>query len=443
MGSVSRSFKHASGYLAWAFGVQKGIPRALTEPELRALQLARLNETLVRAKRSSHFFETHLPKNQLSSLDELKNLPLMSSTIFNEGFERLLCVSAKDVSRMVTLSTSGTSGVPKRIAFTQNDHAETIEYFAAGMRMLAAEGESIAVLYPCETPGSMGQLICESIKSVPARAVPYGVPQSFSALAECFAIEQVRGIVGFPQHIFAFARWCEHYAVDLDLRAVLLSADNAGAVLTQEIERIWDAQVYRHFGMTEFAYGGAVECDLHNGCHIRETDLLFEVIDPVTLEPLPDGEWGELVFTTINQQAMPLIRYRTGDMTRFLAGECPCGSILRRIDNVKGRMSDSVQIGERTFGMPELEDALFAIPGVVDFKASFAGGHKAGSSRLHLLVQGLEQSPVDEETVTAGLHRTEPFATLLSHGLMRLDVQVERVTDAAFLYKAKRYLEKR
>ncbi|MCL1846593.1 MAG: AMP-binding protein [Coriobacteriia bacterium] len=429
-------FRKSPGYLAWAFDVQQGIEGSLTEAELRALQLQRLNTTLARARQRSRFYQQHLPIDRLGSLEELKTLPLMDAAAFAQGFEPLLCVDAQGISRIVTLPTSGTTGPPKRIAFTEADHARTVEYFTAGMRMLAAEGECIAVLYPCERPGGLGQLISEAVTKVPGRALPYGIPKSFSELAASCKEEQVRALVGFPQHLFAFARWCEHNSIELKLRAVLLSADHAGPTLTKEIERIWRVPVYNHFGMTEFAFGGAVECDQHKGCHIRETDLLFEVIDPDTGELLPDGTWGELVFTTINQQAMPFIRYRTGDRARLLPGACRCGSALKRIDRVRGRLCDTVGLERWSFGMPELEDALFTLPGIMDFKAEFSDTCLI----LDVFVQVLEGNPVDEETVADLLWGTEPFAKLHEDGLLQLYVQVEQVTDFSPLYPGKRSL---
>jgi phenylacetate-coenzyme A ligase PaaK-like adenylate-forming protein len=95
--------------------------------------------------------------------------------------------------------------------------------------------------------------------------------------------------------------------------------------------------VYEHYGMTEMGLGGAMACEKRDGYHPREADLLFEIIDPCTGEVLPEGEYGEIVFTTLTRQAMPFIRYRTGDFSRWLPGLCGCGSILKRLDKVGDR----------------------------------------------------------------------------------------------------------
>ena len=101
---------------------------------------------------------------------------------------------------------------------------------------------------------------------------------------------------------------------------MLLSTDQAPAPLVAAIEQAWGCRVFDHYGTTETGLGGGVECEAHDGLHLREADLLFEVVEPATGRSLPDGEEGEIVFTTLTREAMPLIRYRTGDLGRLLPG---------------------------------------------------------------------------------------------------------------------------
>lgn len=110
--------------------------------------------------------------------------------------------------------------------------------------------------------------------------------------------------------------------------------------------------------------GGAVTCPAHEGMHLRENHVIAEIVSP-SGEALPDGEFGELVITTVDMQAMPLIRYKTGDYTRFLAGKCPCGGVTRRLDTVR-RAREAPDI-------VELDSALFPLPGLIDYAAGFDG----------------------------------------------------------------------
>jgi phenylacetate-coenzyme A ligase PaaK-like adenylate-forming protein len=419
--------------LAYAYIVGSG-----DSCELQALQLKRLNQTLEWARQQSRHYRQKLPARRLASLDELQELPLMSACDLQSGYQDLLCVQASTVSRMVTLPTSGTTGQAKRVAFSADDHAATVNYFAAGMRMLAGEGEGIAVLFPCERPAGLGQLLCESVELAVARAIPYGIPQSFRQMSERFHLDGVRGAVGFPQQLLAFSRLCEHNSIcqGLSLRNLILTADNVAASLRLEIERIWGGLAFAHFGMTETGYGGAVECPAHQGLHVRESDLIFEIIDPLTLAPQPKGQWGELVFTTLSQQAMPFVRYRSGDYTRILPGQCSCGSALMRIDNVKGRRDEYVQVLGHSFGMPELEEPLFAIPGLLDFKAGF----DPESSLLQLSLQLLPDSLANEAEIIGRLCRSQPFDALLGNELISVKLEITEQTDFAPYYLGKRRL---
>lgn len=153
-------------------------------------------------------------------------------------------------------------------------------------------------------------------------------------------------------------------------RCALLSTDYVSAAIVSELRRIWQCEVFEHYGMTEMGLGGGLECQAHQGYHLRENDLYFEVIDPVSARPLPDGEYGEVVFTTLTRQGMPLIRYRTGDISRFIPEPCPCGGSLRRLARVQNRLNSRVVLGEhQAITMAELDEVLLALPAVADFTA--------------------------------------------------------------------------
>ncbi|MFR9593570.1 MAG: AMP-binding protein, partial [Rikenellaceae bacterium] len=128
---------------------------------------------------------------------------------------------------------------------------------------------------------------------------------------------------------------------DTQLKCLIIGAEPHTEEQRQRIEELLGVKAYNCFGMSEMSGPGvAFECQEQNGLHIWEDSYLFEIVDPDTLEPLPDGEVGELVITTLDREAMPLIRYRTRDLTRVLVGECPCGRTHRRLDRLKGRSDD-------------------------------------------------------------------------------------------------------
>ena len=155
--------------------------------------------------------------------------------------------------------------------------------------------------------------------------------------------------------------------------------------LSMSWHRSWGCPVFEHYGMTEMGLGGGVQCSAHKGYHLREADLLFEIIDPRTGQPVPDGETGEVVFTTLTRKAMPLIRYRTGDLARFIPGPCPCGTLLKRLDRIQGRLTGAVVLDKgHQLSIPDLDDVVFSVRGILDYQAEVYG--KEGRAHLRLKV---------------------------------------------------------
>ena len=130
---------------------------------------------------------------------------------------------------------------------------------------------------------------------------------------------------------------------DTRLKTLIIGAEPHSEEQRRRIEKMLGVKAYNSFGMSEMCGPGvAFECQEQNGLHIWEDYYIVEIINPDTLEPVPDGEVGELVLTTINREAMPMLRYRTRDLTRILPGECPCGRHHKRLDRMKGRSDDMI-----------------------------------------------------------------------------------------------------
>jgi phenylacetate-coenzyme A ligase PaaK-like adenylate-forming protein len=195
---------------------------------------------------------------------------------------------------------------------------------------------------------------------------------------------------------------------------VLLTTDHVPQAIKRVIEERFACQVYNHYGMTEMGLGGGVDCEARRGYHLREADLLFEIIDPKTGGVLPDGECGEVVFTTLTRRGMPLIRYRTGDVSRFIPGPCSCGTRLKTLEPVTQRWSGRLPIGPRYLTMADLDEALFAIDGVLNFTATMTDDH--GRNGLHLEVKIAEDRrtmPVIQ-AITAAVPAAQYFSLRVS-----------------------------
>jgi phenylacetate-coenzyme A ligase PaaK-like adenylate-forming protein len=325
-------------------GLKQG--EAPTRRALSAYQLDRLRETVAYAKTNSVFYKKTLsdvdPHTDILALRDLARLPFTDATSLIAEGERMVCVSASEESRIVTLETGGTTGKPKRIYFTESDQELMVDYIHHGLRVMAGPGDVFFIFMPCERPGSVGDLVRIGLERLGVRVIPVGIlPFDGGRDEEILALMREAGATSMLATAGAAARLAQKSDRDATLkrnmRAVLLSAEYVSDGARRSIECAWDCKVYEHYGMTEMGLGGAMACETRIGYHPREADILFEIIDPETGAVVPEGVYGEVVFTTLTRQAMPLIRYRTGDVSRWIPEPCPCGSILKRLDRVGDR----------------------------------------------------------------------------------------------------------
>ncbi len=310
--------------------------------------LARLNETLAHVMKNSPFYRQKFADFQgwrLEKIRDIEALPFTTPEELADYGGDMLCVPSKDVSRIVSLNTSGSTGPPKRIFFTEEDQELTIDYFHHGMQYLVGVEDRLLILLPCKTPGGVGDLLARGLDRLGTKNICYGFPfvwgpdgeAVLKEVTEIIVKEEITSMVGSPKEVLALADYSAGTVGKEQIKTVLLSTDYIGDDLRAEINKLWGARVYEHYGTTEMGLGGAVSCHVLQGYHPRENDLYFEIIDKNTGQVLPDGEYGEVVFTTLTRKAMPFIRYKTGDISRWIPGQCPCGSSLRRMDKVLDR----------------------------------------------------------------------------------------------------------
>jgi len=343
-----------------------GIGSPVTRSGLETHQLNRLNDTLALAAADSRFYKGRIPRG-VDNLGDLAGLPFTTADDLRADSLRFVCGSQGRINRVVTLDTSGTTGSPKRIAFTTSDQELTIDFFAVGMATFTRDGDRVAILLPGGTPGSVGDLLATALRRIGATPLLHGpvfdVPASLQRLID----DRIDVAVGIPTHMVAMARYP---APQPSLRELLVSTDHLPDPIRRAVEDAWGCTVYDHYGMTEMGLGGGVECGAHDGYHMREADMIFEIVHPLTGNLIGDGELGEVVLTTITRVGMPLIRYRTGDVSRLLPGTCGCGSAVARLQGIDRRLDGVVEIAGTPLAMPELDGVLFAIDGIIGFDAT-------------------------------------------------------------------------
>jgi phenylacetate-coenzyme A ligase PaaK-like adenylate-forming protein len=364
----------------------------LSREQLDAYQLDCLKKTLDRAYLSSSYYHKKFstnPVNWLSSLPGLRELPFTTEKDLRMAPMDFLAISPKNVKKIVTLKTSGTTGASKRIFFSEADLQLTVDFFENGMGIFTQAGDRVLVLLPGTVPGSIGHLLKQALENLGAEAFIYGVVDDAKVVSKLILQEKITGIVGIPRQLLAVSQQDEATAIKTagHLRTVLLSTDYVSPAISRRLHDSWGVQVYEHYGSTEMGYGGGVFCPAKIGYHLREADLYFEIIDPQSGLVVPDGQWGEVVFTTLSRQAMPLIRYRTGDFGRFIPDQCPCGTTLKTLSRISGRQKNLVQLDGQTFlNLSDLEDLIFSQNQLLDFSVALEEGTESETALALKLV---------------------------------------------------------
>ncbi|HKI49436.1 MAG TPA: AMP-binding protein [Desulfobacteria bacterium] len=412
-------------WIASKIGLNDG--RDLTMETLARYQLQKINATIRYASRNSPFYKELLSgdsSGSLSSLRDLSRLPFTSAEDIRCDPYQFLCVSQDRVSRVVTLRTSGTTQSPKRIFFTDSDLELTIDFFHHGMSTLVRPGQRVLILMPGELPGSVGDLLTKGLARMSVLGFVHGPIEDNSEVVNEILHKKIDCLVGIPAQVMSLARSIEGSTIGSErIKSVLLSADYVPKPVIRELERIWECKVFQHYGMTETGLGGGVECEAFSGYHLREADLYYEIIDPVYGRPVSDGKTGEVVFTTLTREAMPLIRYRTGDLASLIPAPCPCDSILKRMSPVRGRVSGVVSlVGTQGISMSDLDEAIFAVSGVMSYQAEIC----ALKGRDHLKISVYTEMK-NSAFILERVHDVVMAIPLIRDAVARKAIQLDRV----------------
>lgn len=326
---------------------------SLTRREIEAVQLKKLNRLLSREKERNGFYRG-VP-NHLNSLSELSVLPFTTEADLAQKSSSLLLTSQGQVQRVLSDATSGTTGTAKRVFYTQGDLENTIRFYMAGLGELIFPGSITMICFPFSGPFGLGELIAEAVTRLGARPLRLGSALSYGEYREILVQEQPDTFVGMPVQLLSLLRTVGRGS----LRRALVSGDACPASVIQACETLLGTRLFPHYGSREMGMAGSITCPAHEGMHLRENHIIAEIVDPAG-NLLPHGEFGELVITTVGMEALPLIRYRTGDFTRILPDPCPCGSETLRLDGLHRKGVDGM--------FSRLDDALFREPDLVDYR---------------------------------------------------------------------------
>ncbi len=343
----------------------------LPRERLRALQEQRLRRTLAAAARSPFyrrlFEEAGVAVEAIRGLEDLGRLPLTTKDHLRQGYPfGFLAVSREEAVRLH--SSSGTTGRATVVLHSARDLEAWAERMARCMYMTGARSSDVfqnMTGYGMFTGGLGFHYGSERLGMLTVPAGPGNSRRQVQFMQD-FGTTVIHAI---PSYAFRLLAVLEEMGIDprrdLDLKTAYLGAEPYSEETRRRVERELGVRVFNSYGLSEMAGPGvAFECPEQNGMHIWEDAFLVEVLDPKTLTPVAEGEEGELVLTTLDREAMPLIRYRTRDLTALLPGPCPCGRTHRRIDRIKGRSDDMfivkgvnvfpIQVETLLMGMPEV-----------------------------------------------------------------------------------------
>jgi len=343
----------------------------MSQDELAQLQLERLQAMLQRVYRNvrcykKKFDEIHFEPDDLKSLSDLSRLPFTTKDDLRDNYPYgLFAVPLREVVRIH--SSSGTTGKPVVVGYTRNDldtWSELIARIMTAGGVTADDVVQIAFNYGLFTGGFGHHYGAEKIGAsvIPASA---GNTKRQVMIMQDY---KTTALVCTPSYALYLAETMEEMGVDpktLSLKWGLFGAEPWSERMREEIESRLYITATDNYGLSEvMGPGVSGECLAKNGQHIADDVFIVEVVDPDTLKPVGDGEWGELVITTIHKEAFPVIRYRTRDISRIVPGQCECGRTNRRHARIKGRTDDMLIIRGVNLFPSQIEDLLMRIEGV-------------------------------------------------------------------------------
>lgn len=317
--------------------------------QIKQLQLERLQQTVRHCMNSSfykrRFEENHLSPDDIKSLDDLKRIPFTTKQDLRDTYP--FGIASEPLEHCVRLhSSSGTTGNPTVILHTQKDLDEWANAVARCLWMVGLRPSDVfqnSSGYGMFTGGLGFQYGAERLGMLTVPAAAGNTKRQIKFITD-FGTTAVHAIPSYATRLFEVMQEMGiDPRKDTRLHTLIIGAEPHSEEQRRRIEEMLGVKAYNSFGMSEMCGPGvAFECKEQNGLHIWEDYYIVEIVNPETLEPVPEGEIGELVLTTINREAMPLLRYRTRDLTRILPGDCPCGRHHKRLDRMKGRSDDMI-----------------------------------------------------------------------------------------------------
>ena len=398
------------------------MPAVKNRAELEALQLEGLKWTVQHAYQGSEFYRKRLRgagvgPGDIKTLDDLGKLPFTSAQDLQDGYPwPLRSVPFEKVVRLH--ASSGTTGRRKVLLYTAKDIDDWANMFARCYEMAELtplDRVQICVGYGVWTAGVGFQLGCERFG---AFAVPAGVGNldmqmqflvDFQSTVLCSTVSMAL--------LMAEEVHKRGLRDQVKVKKVIFGAERSSEATTKAVQSLLGAEhVFDIPGLTElYGPGTGLDCVHHQGIHYWADYYLMELVDPDTLEAVPEGEVGEMVYTTLRKEGTPLIRYRSRDLTRIVPGDCPCGSLLPRHDKILGRSDDMFIVRGVNVYPSHIDEILSKQEGVGSEYQIHLSHQEDGKDYMNLKVERAQGAdPAKDAAVAKKIERDIRKETLVS-----------------------------
>ena len=341
----------------------------MTREQISALQLERLQATVHHCMNSpfykKRFEEIGLKPEDIQTLDDIRKIPFTTKADLRDTYPfGMASVPLRECTRLH--SSSGTTGTPTVILHTQKDLDEWANQVARNLWMVGLRPNDVfqnSSGYGMFTGGLGFQYGAERMGMLTIPAAAGNSLRQIKFMTD-FGTTALHAV---PSYVTRLYEVMQSAGVDprkdTKLKVLAIGAEPHSEEQRQRIEEMMGVKAYNSFGMSEMCGPGVgFECQEQNGLHFWEDYYIVEIVDPETLEPVADGEIGELVLTTLCREAMPLLRYRTRDLTRVLGRSCPCGRNHVRIDRMRGRSDDMMVLRGVNIFPIQIEKILMTFP---------------------------------------------------------------------------------
>jgi len=341
----------------------------MTREELKSLQDVRLARLVDRIYHNNEYYrkkmqELGLEPGDIKGVDDIEKLPFTTYIDLRDNYPFGLASVPK--SELVRLqASSGTTGKPKVAVYTRRDIDIWAEVVARCMAMIGITRDDViqvAYGYGLFTGGLGAHYGAEYLGAMVIPMSTGNTKKLIDMMIDC----EVTAIACTPSYLLHVAETLRDQGLldKIKLKYAICGAEPWTDNMREQIESMLGIKAYDIYGLTEIVGPGvATDCEYHAGLHIWEDHFYPEIVDPVTLKQVPEGETGELVITTLTKEGMPLLRYRTKDLTSLRYEKCKCGRTMARIQRFKGRTDDMMIVRGVNVFPSQVEAALLTVDG--------------------------------------------------------------------------------